>query len=137
MLSVEYSQKEHWVELDVSGEVSLAQVKRAYNNLTKALSKMDHGYTLIEYFRNRPHFPPETLLAIGPLMGLCYDHSRIWRAVRILSPDSPDPGLIVTHRTRWGRQVPEINVDTLEEATALAKEELSEHSQWFAEEKMC
>jgi hypothetical protein len=133
MLKVKYSQKEQWVELEVSGEIALAQVRHACKNLPGVLQKMDHGYTLIEHFRNRPSFPQESIWAVGPLIGLCYEQSRIWRVVRVLSPNAPDPGLVVAHRVRWGRRVPEIEVDTLGEATALAREELCEQTQWLCE----
>lgn len=92
---------------------------------------MEHGYTLIEVFRGSSHLESTGIQHLGELTRACYKDCRIWRVVRVYQNNGSDPGLIVTHRIRWKRPIPEMEADNFPAAISLAEEEITENSEWL------
>lgn len=117
--------------LDFSGSIGSSQTKRATGEVARSLRKMGHGYTLVEAFRGVVKFSKKAAGEAGRLVGTCYERGRIWRVVTVTLDGGVDPGLRILHRTRWGRGVPETEVDRAGGALALAAREVSENSGWI------
>lgn len=130
MLKVRYNKRKHTVILDFCGQVGKRDFERAVPEAETALGNIGKGYTLIEIFRRKPFLSPEISQRMGALLALCYRKSRIWRVVRVLGDSSRDPGISILHRTRWNRQVPEMETDNIRHAMGIAEEELRENRAW-------
>lgn len=131
MIKVSHSNNQHWLALELSGTLTPQDIEGAIGRVLPALQLMDHGYTLIEVFRGNSHLEAPSAHCIGSLAKACYKPCRIWRVARVYEDNGSDPGLIITHRSRWTRRVPEIEVNDISSAIALAKEEVKENSTWL------
>jgi hypothetical protein len=131
MIKVHYSQTDHWLSVELCQEITVSDIQHAATRIRPILHKMRQGYTLIEVFKGKSHMDQNGSALIGTLAQACYQTCRIWRVVRVRANQANDPGLIITHRTRWARAVPEIDVDDFPSALALAREERKENVEWI------
>lgn len=116
--------------LDFAGNIGEVEVRDAEAAVGKALGEMRKGYTLIEVFRGRPHFTGDGARAAGELAAACYFRNRIWLVVCVDGDGHSDPGMSILHKTRWKREVPEVRIDSIGQAVAMAKEETREQGGW-------
>jgi hypothetical protein len=130
VIKVHHSTKQHWLCLEFSATITHTDIKRATERVSPILKKMEHGYTLIEIFRGYNRLEVTATQDIGNLTHACYKSCRIWRVVRVSQENGHDPGVVLTHRTRWKRAIPEIEVDDLPTAINAAEEEFEENSCW-------
>ena len=131
MIKVRHSKAKRALLLDFSEEVNKSDIWRAGEEIDQALRDIGRGYTLIEIFHNHPHFEDGAGCFIGDMIEACYANNRIWRVIRLQENENSDPGLSILHRTRWKREVPEIDMDNIREAIAVAREEAEEQQKWF------
>jgi hypothetical protein len=130
MINVRHSKSKRLMLLDFVGVIREDDVQKADNEIIEALKNIGRGYTLIEVFRKHPQFGEKVGMAIGKMMALCYDNNRIWRVIRVEETVHADPGVSIFHRTRWKRDVPELEMDSLREAVVVAKEEVLEQGEY-------
>lgn len=131
MLKVKHSKSKRIVLLDFSGEIGKEDIKLADAEVGRALEDIGKGYTLIEVFHHHPRFTPLSGRTAGDLASKCYSASRIWRVIRVEDSPHADPGMSILHRTRWPRDVPELEMDNVREAVEVAKEETREQEDWI------
>lgn len=130
VIKVHHSCARKAVLLRVSGEVGRGDALRAAARIALALRNMGHGYTLIEVFKGACRLSGRAGLAMAVLARTCYERGRIWRVVRISIGGGQDPGLRILHRTRWDRNVPEIDADSVGGALDLAEREAEDNLDW-------
>jgi hypothetical protein len=130
MLKVKYSKSKRVVILDFAGDIRSVDIPALAKRIFRATERIGHGYTLVEIFRNPTTIGVKVAGKLGSLIKLCYAGSRIWRVVKVLPKDSQDPGIGILHRTRWGRNVPEIDTDSIHLALEIAEEEMRENAEW-------
>lgn len=130
MIKVRHSKSKRALLLDFSEEVNKEDVQRAEAEIDQALRDIGGGYTLIEIFHNHPHFEGGAGYFAGDMVEACYTNNRIWRVIRLQEDGNSDPGMAILHRTRWKRDVPEIEMDNIREAMAVAREEATEQRVW-------
>jgi hypothetical protein len=126
MIKVRHSKTRRMVLLDFGGEIGVGDVHDAVQEVGKALGDIGDGYTLVEVFRDKPHFTIAAAREAGNLAGACDSGSGIWMVVRVEGDDHCDPGMTILHRTRWKREVPEVRIGSVGQALALAAEEVRE-----------
>jgi hypothetical protein len=131
MIKVRHSKSKRVLLLDFSGAVNTRDLQQAEVDIERALRDIGKGYTLVEVFRNHPCFEAGARLVAGEVVGTCYKNSRIWRVIRLEDVEYADPGVAILHRTRWRRDVPELTMDNIREAVAVAKEESAEQAEWW------
>lgn len=116
--------------LDFEGDIGGGDVREATCGVARALGAMHKGYTLVEVFRGRPHFTVSGARTAGELAEACYSGNRIWMVVRVEEDERGDPGMSILHKTRWKREVPEVRIDSISQAVAMAREETKEQAEW-------
>jgi hypothetical protein len=92
---------------------------------------MSKGYTLVEVYREGAGLAGRNGRHMGALLGLCYSCGRIWRVIKISVNEARDPGLGILHRTRWKREVPETEVDSVKVGAVMVGEEIKENAEWI------
>jgi hypothetical protein len=138
MIKVRYSARRHLLLIDfcnLEEECPVDQWKDAVRKISRALSKLSAGYTLIEVFRQNSNMDKKTIRRLGAIIDLCYAPIRIWRVLQLSHKGGVDPGLRILHRTRWKRNVPALEVSDIKHALSLAEEEISDNRDWLHHEK--
>lgn len=135
MFKIKYSISKHVLLLDFDGEAlpeDSSEWKRLTKRISRGLNKINTGYTLVEVFRRDSALSSCHARKWGALYSLLYSVRRIWRVIQVCGECNADPGARIFHRTRWQRDVPRLEVDSVGQAMVLAKEEILENADWIA-----
>lgn len=134
MFKIKYSRSKHVLLLDFNGETLPSDPcgwKKLTRRISRGLNKINTGYTLVEVFRGGASLSPHHARQMGALYRLFYEGGRIWRVIQVNSEGGTDPGVRIFHRTRWVRDVPLMEVESVGQALILAREEIAENQDWI------